>query len=303
MRLAALLGTGLALAACSRPPAGPVLASSADKPVYALQYADELGASAKAMADAPDQEHKLAAGFGAHVDELKKPDWDLVRAVVDESDSAGGSADFFDAHGEMEAVRKFWADEKSGLDVKVAGGAQYAFKQAACTSDCTNVDVGGPAAYALNEAMEKVLVKRLQKRSEAQLLIERQRAALGAQNAGALEKLADDVAEASYIVHVAMVVQRERLKRLLADKSGVEATLDRYAQDEKAYQAQPGRSETEKKASELRIAEANKSKAQIDGAVAQAQAAATGSDQAVLNATKDYNDSLKALRDKIAQKK
>ena len=303
MRLPALLGMGLFAAACSRPPAAPVLASSADKPVYALRYADELGASAKAMSDAPELEHKLASGFGTHVDELKKPDWDLVRAVVDESDSAGRSADFFDAHGDIEAVRKFWADEKSGLEAKVAGGAQYAFKQAACTSGCTNVDVGGPASYALNEAMEKLLVKRLQKRNDAQLLIERQRTSLGAQNAGALEKLADDVAEASYIVHVALVVHRERLKRLLADKNGVETTLDRFVQDEKAYQAQPGRSDAEKKASESRIADANKSKAQIDGAVAQAQAAANGSDQTLLNATKEYDDALKALRDKIAQKK
>jgi hypothetical protein len=301
--LALLFAMGAAIAACTRPEKGPVIASSAGQPVYALKYADELGASTRAIADAPEQERKLTSGLGAHIDELRKPDWDLVRGVVDESDAAGKSADFFDAHDEVDATRTFWTDEKGTLDAKVATGAQYAFKQANCTSGCTTVDVGGPAAFALNEAVEKALQKRLRASNDALLLIERHRTALGAANTTALEKLADDVAQASYLVHVALVVRAERLKRLLADKSGVVATLDRLAQDENAYQTQPGRTEAEKKASQERVAEAAKAKAQIDGAVTQAQAAVTGSDQTIAAATKDYDDAFKALRDKIAQKK
>jgi hypothetical protein len=280
-----------------------MLASSAGQPVYALKYADELGASARAIGDAQEQQRKLASGFGARIDELKKPDWDLVRSVVDESDAAGKSADFSDTHVDVDATRAFWADEKSTLDAKVGAGAQYAFKQASCTSGCTNVDVGGPAAFALNEAMEKALQKRLRASNDALLLIERHHTALGPTNTAALEKLADDVAQASYLVHVALVVRAERLKRLLADRSNIVATLDRFAQEESSYQAQPGRSEADKKASQERVAEAAKSKAQIDGAVTQAQAAVAGSDQTILATTKDYEDSLKGLHDKIAQKK
>jgi hypothetical protein len=303
MRLALLWATGLLLAACARPEKGPVLASSAGQPPYALRYADELGASARALGDAQEQERRLATGFNARVDELKKPDWDLVRAVVDESDAAGRSADFSEAHGEVDGVRAFWGEEKAPLDAKVAGGAQYALKQATCTSGCVNLDVGGPAAYALNEAIDKDLQKRLRGSNAAFLLIERQHAALGTQNTGALEKLADDVSQASFLVHVDLIVVRQRLTRLIADQAAVQATLDRFAQDERAYQAQPGRTEADKKASEQRVIDAGKSKAQIDGAAAQAQAASKAGDQTIAASTKDYDDALKALRDKIDQRK
>jgi hypothetical protein len=303
MRFALLWATGLLLASCARPERGPVLSSSAGQPPYALRYADELGASARAFGDAQEQERKLVGGFGARVDELKKPDWDLVRAVVDESDAAGRSADYSDAHGEVDAVRAFWGEEKSTVDAKVAGGAQYALKQATCTSGCTNLDVGGPAAFALNEAIDKDLQKRLRGSNAAFLLIERQHAALAAQNTAALEKLADDVSQASYLVHFDLIVLRQRLTRLLADQAAVQTTLDRFAQDERAYQAQPGRTDADKKASQQRLNDAGKSKAEIAGAAAQAQAASKAGDQAIAASTKDYDDALKALRDKIDQKK
>jgi hypothetical protein len=199
------MGTGVLVAACSRADKGPVLASSAGQPTYALSYVDELNASVKAVGDAQDQERKLAANFRARADELRKPDWDLVRAVVDRSDAAGKSADFFDAHGEVDAVRTFWVDERSAVDGKVAASAQYAVKQATCTSGCTNLDVAGPAVFALNESIEKEIVKRLHASNDAFLLIEREHTALGPQNTAVLEKLADDVSQASYLVHVDIV--------------------------------------------------------------------------------------------------
>jgi|HubBroStandDraft_1064217.scaffolds.fasta_scaffold00886_9 hypothetical protein len=303
MRFAFLLGVGLALAGCSHNDQGPVLASSAGEPAYALGYADELGASVTASSDGPQQEQKLTSGFGARIDALKKPDWDLVRAVVDQSDATGKSADFFDAHGEVDGVRTFWQAEKATIDARVAGGAQYPLKDAPCTSDCTNLDVGGAAAYALNEAMDKQIQKRLRASNNAYVLIDRQRAALGTQNATALEKLADDVAEASYITHVGLVVSRQRLERLLADKSAVQATLDHFVQDEKSYQAQPGRTDAEKKACDQRIAEASKGKLEIDAAATQAEAALKSADQTIAATARDYDDALKTLRDKIDQKK
>ncbi len=303
MRVPVLFVTAVLLAACAPPPQGPVLVSSAGQPVYALRYADELGAAARAIGEAQDQEHKLAAGFGAHLDDLKKPDWDLVRAVVDEADTSGKSADFAGTQGEVDSVHGFWGDAKGAVDAKVAGSAQYALKQATCASDCTNLDVGGPAVSALNESMDKELQKRLRASNDACLLLERNRTALGPQNAAALEKLADDVAHASYLVHVELVVARERVTRLLADRGAVQTTLDRFMQDEKAYQSQPGRTDAEKKASDARIIEAGRRKADADAAAVQAQAAAKGGETSSVAATKDYDDALEALRDKIDRKK
>jgi hypothetical protein len=298
-----VIGTAVFLTACARPDKGPILASSAGQPTYALKYSEELAADVRAVGEVQDQEHKLATDFGARIDELKKPDWDFVRAVVDKSDSAGKSADFFETHSAAEKVRAFWADEKGPVDARVGGSSQHAVKQASCTSGCTELDVAGPAVFALNEAMEKGIVKRLRASNDAFILIEREHTTMGPQNAAVLEKLADDVSQASYLVHVDLVVRRDRIKRMVTDANEVKATLEHFVQDEKSYRAQAGRTESDKKASDERVTQAVKSEALVDSAVAQAQAALQGNEKAAAAATKDYDDALKSLRDKIDQKK
>ena len=297
------IGACLALAACSHADKGPVLASSAGQPTYALSYVDELAAAVKAVGDVPEDERKLTANFTVRVDELKRPDWGLVRAVVDRSDATGKSADFYDAHGEVDAVRTFWTDEKALVDGKVAASAQYAVKQATCASGCGALDVAGPAVFALNDSMEKGILRRLHASNDAFLLIERERTALGPQNTVTLEKLADDISHASFLVHVDLVVRRERLRRMVSDAGAVKATLENFIQEERAYRAQPGRTEIDKKASDDREAQAARNKDEIDSAITQAQAAESGSERTTATITKDYNDALKNLRDNIDQKK
>ena len=297
MRVPILLVTTL-LAACSTSGKGPVLTASGDQTPYAIGYADELNGASKSFTEAQTQEKTLAAGLGARVDELKKPDWDKVLVVVDESDKAGKSADYADAHGDADAVKSFWDAEKDTITGKVVGNAQHTVKEAGC-----GADVAGPVAFSLNDAINKQQQKRLRGKNEAFVTIERYKVTLGPQNVAALEKLGDDVAQSSYDVHVLMVTQRERLRRLVSDRDSAKKTIDRFVKEETAFQAEAGRTDPEKKASADRVTSANKSKGEIDAAASQAEQLSKQMDASIDAATKDYEAALSSLRAKIAEKK
>ena len=301
MRSTAVLASVLVsvlLPACSSSGKGPVLASSGDQTPYALGYADELGGASKSFTDAQTREKALAAGLGARIDELKKPDWDKVLFVIDESDKAGKSADYADAHGDADAVKAFWDADKDAITGKVVGNAQHTVKEAGC-----GADVAGPIAFSLNDAVNKQQQKRLRAKNEAFVMLERHKVTLGPQNVATLEKLGDDVAQASYDVHVRLHVERERLRRLVADRDAAKKTIDRFVKEETAFQAEAGRTDAEKKASTDRVTAANKSKAEIDEAASHAERLSKDMDAAIDAAKKDYDSALSALRAKVAEKK
>ena len=299
IRIHALASLSLVTAlGCSTAGKPPATAASSDQTSYAIGYGDEIAAATKAIADVQAREKQLTAGFATRVDELRRPDWEKVETVIDESDEAGRSTDFADAQGEALAVRSFWEAEKNEITARVNGNAQHTMKQAGCTAE-----TAGPIAYALNESITKQLQKKLRSKNEAFVVIERYKTSLGPQNVASLEKLADDISEASYDVNVLMVVQRNRLQRLVADKEDVKKTLDRFIQDEQAFQAEPGRTEAEKKASQDRIAAATKNKAELDKQAQEAEAIAKEMDKTIDAAKKDYEKALDDLKAKVAEKK
>lgn len=296
--LVALAALGTFALACNSGGKAPNLPSSSGQAAYAVGYKEELASTTKSIADSQTKEKTLSAGLGAHVDELKKVDWAKVETIVDQSDQAGKSADFADASTEAAAVRSFWEGDKNDITAKVNGNAAHAMKQAGCSADAS-----GAIGFALNDAIDKNLKKKLRSKNEASVLIERYKVTFGPQNTAALEKLADEVSEASYIANVGMVLQHNRLKKIAADKDDVKKTLDRFVADENAFQAEAGRTDAEKKASADRITAANKSKAEIDAVGSQADAVVKESERALEQTKKEYEEALKALKAKLAEKK
>lgn len=299
MQTSSFIGVAALLAlttGCSSSAKAPAVAAAGGHAAYAVRYDEELTGATKAFADAQAREKTLSSGLAAYVDQLKKPDWQKVEVVIDDSDDAGKSADFADAANDATAIKNFWDAEKGEITGRVAGSPQV--KESGCSSEAGNNAI----AYALNEAINKRIQKRLRARNDAFVLIERNRVSLGA-NAATLEKLADDVSEASYDVHVLMLLQRQRLQRLVADKSDVKKTLDKYVQDETAFQAEPGRTDAEKKASADRVTTANKHKGEIDNAAAQAEQVVKDMDKSIESSTKEYDEAFKSLKAKVAERK
>lgn len=288
----------LLAAACSSSTKAPATASSGGQTAYAIRYNDDLASATKAVGEAQSRVKTLSSGFGAHVEQLKKPNWQRVEAIVDDSDEAGKSSDFADEEAQATAVREFWDAEKNEINSRVIGSTQTKLKEAGCTGE-----VGGTIAYTLNEGISKQVQKRVRARNEAFVIIERYKTSLGPQNTAALEKLADDVSEASYDVHVLMVLHRNRLERLVGDKGDVKKSLDRYIQEETDFQAEPGRTDAEKKASADRVNAANKSKGEVDNVATQAEQVSKEIDKAIDASTKEYEEALKNLKAKIAEKK
>lgn len=151
--------------------------------------------------------------------------------------------------------------------------------------------------------IEKQLEKELHEASEAQQLIERYRGELGKENAAALEKQADDLARASYLVHIELVEGKLRLVRMAGEADQIRKTADDSIAAEKAYQSSYKKiTDAEKKASEARIAEMNKSKASMDAAIKQAEAVVPTVDDEIKKIQKEYDDALDALLAKVKEK-
>jgi len=165
-----------------------------------------------------------------------------------------------------------------------------------------DVDVSGAISSSLKEAVEKQLEKRLRAHNDAHVLIERYRESLGKANAAALEKQADDISHASFSANIRTVELKVRATRLLDEANQIKSTLDRAVAEERAFQAEPGRSAADKKASNERIAKMEDGKVRIDAAVPQLQALIKEIDQRNDAIKKEYERAFDALKKAIAAK-
>ena len=299
-RLAALilaLSCALGQAACSTPKPEPEIISSAPQSGYAARYPEELAAATTRFNQQEEAAQKIAGETSGYPGALKDPKWDVTLRVVEQADTAGRSQDYVERLRRIEGAAGFFRNSKEEITKKVAGTAQYVAKQKGC-----EVDVSGAVARALEDTIEKELERHLRERNEAHRTIERHRAELGKENAAALEEQADDIALASYMVHVAMVEEKLRVRRLLEELETVQASIDEAMQAEGDFQSAPGRKDEEKKASEERSEALGKSKAMLESTTEQARTASEGLEERITAAQKRHKEAMDKLEADIRQR-
>ncbi len=275
----------------------PKVASSAAESGYAARYPSELQSTVKNGSDGQSEAKKIFSGFSNYPNELSNPKWPVVKSVIERSDEAGRSHSYIQALKEDRSTRKFYKEEEQELARKVAGSAQYMVKQKGC-----DVDVSGAVSHALKDTMNKQLDKRLHAHNEAFAVIDKNRESLGKKNADTLENHADAIAYASYLVYVDLIEQQAESNRMLDEASQVRRTLDDAINDERAYQAEAGRTDAEKKASNERLTAYQKSRGELDAAISQAEQAKVDKEKQIEQLQKDYDTALEGLKKAVESK-
>jgi len=294
--LAGLLASLLVLPACGGSKPEPEIASSAGQAGYAEGYPEALQSIMKDFGEQDDEAKALDGELPRYPDELKNPNWSVVRSIVESADEAGRSRAYVDRARETDGAKTFFDAEKEEISKKVAGSAQYVAKQKGC-----DVDVGGTVTKALEDAIEKQLEERLREENEAHRIIEKHRVAL-AKEAPLLEKQADNITRASYLVNIEMVEAKVRLNALLLEGEQVQKTLDDAIASERAFQGESGRTDPEKKASAERLAAMEKSRGLLSTSLESGNETAKTMDERVQAAQKRHADAMTSMKEKIDQR-
>jgi len=281
-------------AGCTQKPE-PVFASSANEASYAERYPATLLAVRTEYATDESKARELFGGFQNYPAALTAPDGQQVLAVVQRADAAGKSAAYVQQARENQAVEQFFTEEKDPIHQKVGGAAQYAAKQKECT-----VDVASPAIGALDKGVDKALEDRLRGHDEAHRYIDDHQDALGKPNLEKLQKQADEISLASYLVHVRVKELKAELSRMIDEASDVKKTLGRDDTEARAVVADPAASKAAKATAQSRATAAEGATANIDSEVEQAKRAVADMDARSAQLEKDYNAALDALEKALA---
>jgi len=284
----ALLATAL-LSACTTQPA-PAFASAANESSYAERYPSALlGARTEFAAD-ETRAREIIADFPKYPAALTAPDGERVSEVVTRADAAGKSGAYGRQMEEQQHVSRFFNEEKEGLNQKVGGAAQYVAKQKEC-----QVDVASPAIGALDRGVDKAMEDRLRDHDEAHRYIEDHQDALGKANLEKLQKQADDITLASYLVHVRVKQLKLELSQLIAESSDVKTTLGRSDREAQAVLADSAASKPAKATAQKRVDAAKKATDGLDIEIEQAKRAVQEMDARSDKLDKDYSAALDAL--------
>ncbi len=274
---------------CSTQPT-PAFASSANESSYAEHYPAALLALRTEYASDESHAIEIFSAFPSYPGALSAPNGAQVLAVVDRADAAGKSGAYAQEMDEQRHVARFFSEEKETLNQKVGGAAQFAAKQKECT-----VDVASPAVGALDRGVDKALADRLHDHNEAHRYIEDHQDTLAKSNLEKLQKQADEIALASFLVHVRVKQIKRELARLVDEGSGVKKTLERSDADAQIVIADKTASRSAKATAQTRASASAAARANIDSEVEQAKRALADMDARSEKLEKDYSASFDAL--------
>ena len=296
MRISTLIVCGVFALACSKQE--PALyASSAGDGSYAERYPAMLASLRNGHFEAEKEAYTLAGEFSKYPDELKEPSWTHVEDVVRKADAAGAGADFAAGMGETQTVRTFYTEEKDVLRQKVGGSAEHAAKEKNC-----DVELYGPIGGALDRSVEQQLEDRRRGRSAAHRAIEDHEDALGKPNVEKLEKQADSIALASYLVQVRIPQTKREIDQRIADASDVKATLERTQEESKAVLDNPNASKNAKDLAQKRADAARTAHASLDSEVEQAKKLGEELEQRAKATREQYEKARDALLQAIQER-
>jgi hypothetical protein len=289
MRISSFLGCAVMALACSRQEP-PLYASSAGDASYAERYPAMLAALRNGHFEAEKQAYTLSGEFSRYPDELKEPSWAHVAEVVKKADASGKGADFAAGMAEGHAVRTFYSEERDVLRQKVGGSAEHAAKEKNC-----EVELYGAIGGALDRSVEQQLERRVRERSAAHRALEDHEEALGKANVSKLEKQADSIALASYLVHVRLPMTKREIDARLTDASGVETTLERAQEESASVLDDANASKTAKDRAQKRAEAARTARASLDSEVDQARKLGEEVEQRTTAAQDQYEKAKEAL--------
>jgi hypothetical protein len=284
-------------AGCADQVPEPVIASSASQQTYAVGYPQALTEATTSFSQVQTEIRKELGQMPTYPSKYKDPGWARVRDVLAHADDAGKSTAYVERMRRIEGAFEFFASEKDEITRKASGSAQFLVKKKGC-----DVEISGAVAGSLKDTVDKQLEKELRDANEAQHLVDRYRTALGKENAAALEQQADTLSRTSYLVHIQLVEDKLRVQRMLAESSDVQRTFDSAVASERAFQAEKRTTAPEKKASDDRIADLEKSRASFDAAVKQGIALQPKLDEQVQAMTREYDDALAKLLAAVDEK-
>jgi hypothetical protein len=288
-----------AVLACGQQKPEPEIASSAELSGYAVEYPERLGSLNETYRADSAEAREIFTAFAKHPDELKDPDWNQALNVTVRADEEGRSSAYVYRIDESRDVQAFFDEEKDDISRRVSGAVEAHAQKVEC--DC-DLDAYGKVVYSLKESVNKQLEKRLKSQSEASRLIERYGKSLGKKNSDVLEKQADSIARASYIVFVELPQLWNEIDRLAGEERKVKRTLENALEAERAFSAHPEVSKQEKKASEKRVAELEAALISINATVESARKIVSEGETDIPAIRGEYEDAFDKLCDAISKR-